>query len=151
MIHLLPEIKKAFPFFNSRPATERDLLEFCERRKIKVVFTPEFKDGGVYVLFEGDHFIFLNKRLRGWMLCYVLAHELAHYLLHFPSQTNFGVEFFTLHDKEKNHREAEAVAALLLLPMRDLETVLIERQFVENEALAELVATRLTIASRYKI
>jgi Zn-dependent peptidase ImmA (M78 family) len=151
MINLLPEIRKAFPFLNRRPVTEKDLFEFCVERDIVVRFTEEFEDGGVYIIYRGKHFIFLNKRLRGWMLCYVFAHEVAHYLFHFPGESNYGVDFFSVDTKNKNHGEAESVAALLLLPLRDLETVLKERQFTENAKLAELVARRVTIADQYKI
>ena len=70
------------------------------------------------MIYESKHFIFLNHKLNGWMLRYVMYHEIAHYLFHFPSQSRFGsVEFFSTHAKKKNHSEAEATAALLLLPV----------------------------------
>jgi Zn-dependent peptidase ImmA (M78 family) len=69
----------------------------------------------MYVLFSGKHHIFLNSRLKGWKLRHVMFHELAHYLFHAPSQSNMAVEFFSVHAKEKNHREAEAAAAWLLV------------------------------------
>jgi Zn-dependent peptidase ImmA (M78 family) len=150
MIHILTHLKKAFPFLHKRSATEDDFFEFCAFAGIDVVFTPLISIG-VLVKYDEKDFIFLNDKLHGWFLRYVMFHELAHYLFHFPSQAKYGAEFFSLHSKERNHLEAEQVAALLLLPICDLHDVLQCAEIAHDEQMKELIAVRLEIANRYRI
>ena len=150
MIHLIPTLEKAFPFLHTRTATEDDFFNLCNDRGVEVIFRPDAPQG-VYVMAGGDHYIFLNSLLHGWMLRYVMFHEIAHYLFHSPSQSNFGIEFFNRHVKRKNHLEAEQVAAMLLLPIPELENVLLCGAYLEYDELAELIATRLQIHHDYRI
>ena len=150
MKELLTRLQEAFPFLGSRPATEDDLLTFCSERGIEVLFKPAVTNG-IYVVYEGEHFIFLGSKIRGWRLLYVLAHEIGHYLLHIPGETQFGAEYFDLHEKRKKHREAESVAALLLLPIPELEQVLISGSYTVAEEIADLVALRIEIRDKYKV
>ena len=89
--------------------------------------------------------------MHGWFLRYVMFHELAHYMFHMPSQAKYGAEFFSLHSKEKNHIEAESVAALLLLPMHELTELLQLPEVAHDEHIKDLIGVRLKIASRYRI
>jgi len=150
MIHILTHLKKVFPFLHKRSATEDDFFEFCAYCDIDVVFTP-LVSIGVLVKYDGKDYIFLNDKLHGWFLRYVMFHELAHYLFHFPSQANYGVEFFTIHSRKKNHLEAEQVAALLLLPMDELVEALKDPEFEPDDRMDELIKVRMDIASRYRI
>ncbi len=79
-----------------------------------------------------------------------MFHELAHHLFHFPSQSNAGVEFFSVHSKKKNHFEAESVAALLLLPTLELHLALQNMEFAKDE-LAELIGHRLDLWNKFKV
>jgi Zn-dependent peptidase ImmA (M78 family) len=150
MKRLLARLRETFPFLCTRPATEDDLLTFCSERGIEVLFKPTVTNG-FYVVYEGEHFIFLGSKLRGWRLLYVLAHEIGHYLLHVPGEKQFGAECFDIHEKRKKHREAESVAALLLLPIPELEQVLISGSHHVAEEIADLVALRIEIRDKYKI
>ena len=150
MKHLLTKLKLAFPFLHSRSATEEDFYSFCEQHNIETVFTNLTSDG-IWVLFEGRNYIFLNEKLSGWLLRYVMFHELGHYLFHYPSQSNFGAEFFSVHGKRKNHHEAETVAALLLLPPPELHLALADKEVTYSEEIKNLIGFRLTLADRYKI
>ena len=150
MNQILTKLRQHFPFLHKRAATEDDFFDFCERNEIEVV-TTNLISKGVYVIFQGKHFIFLNNELKGRMLLYVMFHELAHYLFHFPSQSRYGVEFFSVHSKEKNHTEAEYAAALLLYPSRDLHEVFCDTEFSATPELQYLMGLRLEIASRYRI
>jgi Zn-dependent peptidase ImmA (M78 family) len=150
MIHILTHLKKAFPFVGSRAATEDDFFEYCAFSTIDVVFTP-FLSIGMYVKYNGSDFIFLNDKLHGWLLRYVMFHELAHYMFHMPSQAKYGAEFFSLHSKEKNHIEAEIVAALLLLPMSELHEILQLPEIAQDDHMKELIVVRLEIANKYRI
>ena len=150
MIHILTQLKKAFPFVGQRSATEDDFFEYCAYSFIDVVFTP-FISIGMYVKYNGGDYIFLNDKLHGWFLRYVMFHELAHYMFHMPSQAKYGAEFFSLHSKEKNHIEAETIAALLLLPMEELTDVLQLPEASLDEHMKALIGVRLEIANKYRI
>lgn len=122
MINILPRLESEFAWLHRRPPTESELMEFCERHGVPVVFREDVPTG-VYVKAEDRHFIFLQSGLAGWMLRYVLSHEIAHFLFHSPSQSSFAIEFFSKAMRRKNHLEAEQVAALMLLPPGELEFV----------------------------
>jgi len=138
-------LKKAFPFVGTRAATEDDLFEFCADRGIEIVFSRDVS-AGVYVVYDGEHFIFLNNKLSGRRLLHVAFHEIGHFLFHAPTQSQFAAQFYGLdHWRRRNECEAEAVAAWLLLPIADMEDVVVSGSFKHDLELAELVATRLEI------
>ena len=149
MLSLLPRLRAAFPFVGERSATEEDFYRYCSKNEISVVMDIDMSSG-VYVSCRGIDFIFLNPKLRGWDLRYVMFHELAHHIFHHPSQSNSGIEFFHIHSKKKNHFEAEAVAALLLLPRSELNSLLQNEEFEKTE-LADLAAFRLELYRNFKI
>lgn len=149
MKHLLSRLSEIFPFVHTRPATEEDFFACCANNNFDVVFSAELSDG-LCILYKGKYYIFLNDKLTGWRRLHVMFHELAHCLFHVPSQSGFAAEWFSGLAKAKHHREAEAVAAYLLLPIYEMENALIEGAGCENDELAELIALRLELASRYK-
>jgi Zn-dependent peptidase ImmA (M78 family) len=147
---LASRVRAAFPFVGERAATEDDLLEFCAGEGVAVVWSRDV-DKGIYAIGKCGrqvvHAICLNTQLIGWSLLYVLAHEIGHYLLHAPSKTRTGpVAAFQC---RREHREAETVAALLLLPIPELEAALISGHYKENEDLAALIGVRLDARRRY--
>lgn len=143
-------LKKAFPFVGSRSATEDDLFEFCVQRGITIEHSPEVS-AGIYVMFAGEHFVFLNSKLRGLRMLHVAFHEIGHYLLHVPKGREFAAEFYQLHDRERSHCEAESVAALLLLPPRDLHLVLQSPETYACDDLQTLIGLRLDLWTKYKL
>lgn len=149
MRNLIPKLKKAFPFLHKRSATEDDFFAFCKRKNIGVIFDRDISTG-VYVIYNGKSFIFLNDKLRCAMLLYVMFHELAHHLFHFSSNTSFGAEFFALDSKKRNHFEAEAVAALLLLPTMELSVALQNIEYAQPE-LAALTGFRVDLYNKYHV
>lgn len=149
MILLLPKLKEYFPFLGQRSVTENDLQWLCFRDGVEVVFRDDIPTG-VYAMSAGEHFIFLNTKLFGWSLLYVFAHEFAHYLFHAPSNSSFHLEFFAQETKRKNHIEAEFVAALLLLPLCEIEELLATGLYNSCEDLSGLLATRLKILETYR-
>ena len=150
MINILPRLKREFPWLNKRSVTQEDLLRFCYNRGVEVVFTPEVTDG-IWVRCDGADHIFLNNKLRGWRLLYVFSHEVAHCIFHGPSQSRACVEFFSLHSDRKNHFEAEASAALLLLPIADLEPAVNDGIHKNSSEIAELISLRIELHKNYKI
>jgi Zn-dependent peptidase ImmA (M78 family) len=145
---IFTRLKQAFPFVTSRAATEDDFFQFCAKRGVEVIFSPDVRQG-IYVVFRGRHFIFLSTALRGWMLLYVMFHELGHYLFHVPRRTRNAA--FAFNDCGRNHLEAEATAALLLLPVRDLDEVLRDGSYADDDRLRALIATRLELIKLYGV
>lgn len=115
MKHILTKLFTSVPQLNQRELTETDFFNICDRENINVRYTTEMKSG-CYVIFDKKHYIFLNRNLKGLKFLKIAFHELAHYFLHFPSQTNFGVAFFDVHQKAKMDIEANTLAALALIP-----------------------------------
>lgn len=144
MKNLVPKLKKAFPFISERIVNEKDLFDFCAKKNCQIVFDREISTG-VYVRFMGSDYIFLNPKLSGFWFLYVFAHEVGHLMFHAPSRSSVGVEFFDLHSRRKNHSEAETVAALLVLPIPELENALISGAYKDDSRLADLIARRLDI------
>lgn len=116
----LTKLMQSVRGLNTRILTESDFYSICEREKIKIILTPQI-ESGVYVVFDSESYIFINNKLRGIKFLKVAFHELAHYFLHFPSQTRFGAAFFDVHTKEKHHIEADLLVALALIPFDELE------------------------------
>lgn len=147
---LFSRLQKAFPFVGERSATEIDLHEFCERRRIEVVFSNEVT-AGIYVMFAGEHFVFLNSKLKGMRLLHVAFHEIGHYLLHVPTRRQYTAEFYQLHAAGRTHCEAESVAALLLLPPAELIQALRSPDVYACEDLQRLIALRLDIWNEHRL
>jgi Zn-dependent peptidase ImmA (M78 family) len=144
MIFIERVAQRAMPRFNQRVHTERDLLLVCLRLGIKVIeaYTGEL---GLYIVYRGRPFIIIQPGLRGGLRAWVLAHEIAHFLLHAPSASTFTTSM-----KRKADFEANIIAALLLIPLRLVRTVLpseIEERF---DYPAELTGIRKVIYESFK-
>jgi len=79
------------------------------------------------------------------MLCYVLAHEIGHQMLHIPCGGRNGVQLFDDVTRSRHHAEAEAVAAYLLLPPATLDEVWANEEFRNNDRLAKLMLCRIAL------
>jgi|GEM_PF-2313120 len=149
---LTSRLRAAFPFVGERAATEDDLLGFLADRGVAVIWSRDV-DKGLYAIgkYGGEmiHAICLSTQLIGWSMLYVLAHEIGHYLLHAPGKTRVGPVAVAGFQCRKEHREAETVAALLLLPIPELEAALLSGLHKENEDLANLIGVRLDARRRY--
>lgn len=146
---ILDRLKGRFPFVTQRPATEDDFYDACLKNDIEVVHTTHVAIGlYVHNLDIDRHFIFLNSRLSGWMLRYVMFHELGHFLFHVPGQTKKGETAYGWTGARK-HAEAEAVAAYMLLTVAELERCLLDGEFKRNQRLAELIGLRLDLYHEY--
>lgn len=146
---LYRRLKKAFPFVNERAATPDDLFKFLAARDVPVIYGHPIRRG-IYVRRNGLDYMFLNPSLHGWSLAYVLSHEIGHLLFHVPARTRNATFGFNHRQNEKQHNEAETVAALLLFPLGDIEDALIHGLHLADEQLAELIGRRLDYASQHK-
>lgn len=117
---ILPTLEKAFPWLYDRPSTEDDFHAFCEREKIRVV-THADVSAGIYVVYAGEPFIFLNAKLRAMKLRHTMFHEVAHHLFHWPTHSRTGL-ICSKREMARKHIEAEVAAALLITVWKDVSS-----------------------------
>jgi len=142
MKSLLPRLRAEFPFIGSRPATETDFYNACERHNITVVLTNDVRTGLYIKTGNNEQFIFLNKHLKGFRLLHVAFHELAHALFHAPSRS-VAAEFFDLHWRRRYEREADATAALLLITKKEIADSISDEPHLKE--IADLIRLRLDL------
>lgn len=144
---LLPRLLAEFPFIDTRSATESDFYAACERHSIEVISTPDIRNG-LYVKMRDRQFIFLNNKLRGLRMLRVAFHELAHALFHSPSRSVVA-EFFDIHYRRRHEFEADAVTALLLVPLAYASEYLRDGENPNSYEIADLIRIRIEIHNRY--
>lgn len=139
---ILCRLKEAFPWVGKRAATETDFYNYCDARGVRVNHSLAVRDGlYIYFPYDGSEHIFLNSRLYGFSLLYVMFHELGHQMFHVPSRT-VGVEHFDRSLCRRNHAEAEAVAALMLFTPEQLEQAVTEGRHLATNRVGSLVRLR---------
>lgn len=137
--------------WNSRAFTEEDILRICRRERIELIEQPISGSPGFYMTCRGRRFITVDSRLRGVRRLYVLLHELAHHFLHaMPGACS--AHFFRLRPDSKQEFEAEAFAAVALLPEPLLRRILAEGGDFEAEGFTrDIVEFRLKVLDRYGV
>ena len=102
-------IKLALPRWNEKVYTEYDFEKFCKRENLTVVEAVT-GENGLYVVYQGKPFIFVDPALRDAMRLWVCWHEAGHHLLHIPSPGLFGL------DDSKGEWQANAFSACAMIP-----------------------------------
>lgn len=96
-----------------------DVYELCSSLDITVKYDPLGSTKGYFLNTLGKFFITLNNNLEDWERKVVLAHELAHALLHKDSNICF-LKNYTYSNTNKKENEANEFAAHLLIRDTDL-------------------------------
>lgn len=136
--------------WNERALTEPDFYRICRRERIAVEELP-LSVRGFYGTTGGRRFIAIDNRLRGVRWLFTAYHELAHHFLHAPRATA-TVNFFHLHEDRKVKFEADAFAAVALLPEPLLRRLLSEGADLSEEGLTkEIVELRLKVLDLYGV
>jgi len=142
---ILHRLKREFPFVTQRPATEQDALDYCEREQITLTYRTEIRDGAyIYWPYDDTHHIFLNSNLYGFMLLYVMFHEIGHHMFHVPTRSA-TVETFDAYRCNRNHQEAESVAAYLLITPNDLKAAVEAGRHNRPCRIGSLIRTRYAL------
>lgn len=130
---------------NERVQHEDKALEFCSRHKIYIVEDRRQKYGKLK-FYKGYVFLLINPDLsKGWRL-WVLWHEIGHFIFHSPRSSSFSIS-----TKRKNDREANYVAALVLIP-KDIIEMFTPGEIQEEYGYPmELIQIRLDICRKEKI
>lgn len=108
--------------WNKKVLTEADASEFCRSHRITVTVDKR-QEYGKLLYYKGYPFILINPALDPGMRLWVLWHEVAHFILHYPETSKFSASM-----KRKNDREANMVAAVAMMP----------RPIIEGHTLAEI-------------
>jgi Zn-dependent peptidase ImmA (M78 family) len=124
MLFFLTKLLERIPSLNTRALTEADFHRICRREKIKVVEMPLLVSG-FFMTCKGRRFIVIDSRLRGVRWLHVAWHELAHHFLHAPRSASAASSlFFKVREEGKVLFEAEACAAIALIPEPMLRSML---------------------------
>lgn len=136
---------KAFPQWNRRIITERDIQRVCKKKCVHIV---EGKVGvpGLYIPYAGFAFIVIDPDLPPAMRLWVLLHELAHHLLHVP-----GLQLFDKRYKTKADFEANFIAAIGAITLEMVMTKLPGEIQEEYGYPKELTDLRKWIYDNYRI
>ena len=103
--------------WNRVAKTERDAVNFCAEHKIRIVADTHTAYGSL-IYFQGHVFITLNPFLTPGMKPWVLWHEIAHYILHYPETSNFSRSMRCKNDQEANMVASVALPHTHLLRLR---------------------------------
>lgn len=131
----IARIKKIIPHFNEVPLTENDFWRVCRSERIDVTEAELLVDGFCFER-DGRKLICLNRGLRGVFWLQAAFHELAHYFLHTPPIC------------DRCEEEARAIALLAILPLGNLEKVVLETEEF-SEFASEILRERLLILAKH--
>lgn len=133
--------------WNVVPLGERAAIDFCSDNFITVVEDPN-QEYGQLLYYQKQYndamleyaFILINPNLTTGMRLWVLYHEIAHFILHYPETSKFNTAM-----RRKNDREANYVAAVALLPRVSIEGRTIDEVVYETGLPLKLVKIRYEI------
>lgn len=135
--------------WNQRVLTEADFYRICRREKIKTIEMPLLVPG-FYMACKGKSFIVTDNRLRGVRWLHVAFHELAHHFLHTPANAA-SASFFQINEAPKVLFEAEAFAAIALIPEPLVRSMLSGEIEELHDYPREMLEFRLKILDLYGV
>src|SRR3954469_11592706 len=134
--------------WNRRPLTEIDFWALCKKHGVEVYENggKHMKWKGVYTVLDDIPTIIVDARLRGLERLWTLFHELGHHLLHSPSTC-----FFSDSTVHKAQSEANAFAAIALIPQKAVRQMYLWDLYDIDEFAAKLFQIRLEVFELYKM
>ena len=145
---LADRFKRKVRGLNSRALTERDFYVICEREGIYVAEddSEDMKWNGIYTIIDGVPVIIIKASLRGLERLWTMFHELGHHFMHTPSTC-----FFSAATLEKHQSEANAFAAIALIPVKVVRQIPLWELYDIDEFSTKLFQIRLEIFALYKV
>jgi len=150
MVFFLAKLLQSVPGLNTRALTEADFYRICRREKIKVAEMPLLVPG-FYMTCKGRRFIVIDSRLRGVRWLHVAWHELAHHFLHAPKSAAVSSLFFQIREEPKVLFEAEAFAAIALIPEPMLRGMLAGEIEEAHGYTRDMIELRLKVLELYGV
>jgi Zn-dependent peptidase ImmA (M78 family) len=148
MICLANRFKRLRRGWNKRPLTEQDFWALCKKFGVEVYENggEHMKWKGVYTMLDGIPTIIIDARLAGLEKLWTMFHELGHHLLHSPATC-----FFSDSTVHKAQSEANAFAAIALIPEQAVRQRYLWDLYEVDEFAAKLFQIRLEIFEMYQI
>jgi|SRR5947209_1379490 len=148
MICLAHRFRKLRRGWNKRPLTEKDFWALCKKFGVEVYENcgEHMKWKGVYTVLDGIPTIIIHSGLKGLERLWTMFHELGHHLLHSPATC-----FFSDSTVHKAQSEANAFAAIALIPENVIRQMPLWELYDLDEFAAKLFQIRLEIFEIYKI
>jgi Zn-dependent peptidase ImmA (M78 family) len=137
--------QKTIEGWNKRPLSFEDGEMLCHQLGVRLLF-ENIKSRGEYMPYKKIPFIILRKNLKQKWWAWVLWHEIAHHLLHYP-----GNYLFSRSTVRKIDFEANFIAAIALLPTAVIQQLTAAEIIAEYGYPEELIRVRKLIYDFYKI
>jgi Zn-dependent peptidase ImmA (M78 family) len=134
--------------WNKRPLTEKDFWALCKQYGIDIVEddTKHMKWPGIYTVIDDVPTIILKANLKGLERLWAMFHELGHHLLHTPETC-----FFSDSTVHKVQSEANAFAAIALIPEKVVRQTPLWELYDVDEFAVKLFQIRLEVYEQYKM
>ncbi|MDQ1610307.1 MAG: IrrE N-terminal-like domain [Pyrinomonadaceae bacterium] len=146
---LAKAIRGYVPYWNERPLTEADFYRLCRKFKVRVIEVP-LRVPGLFMQVGDKRCLYVNSRLGGVDWLHAALHEMGHALLHTPPSGTVAY-FFRLPPNSKREHEAEAFAAVALIPLNIVMTKLPWEIQEEYGYPTELIELRKRIYDNFRI
>lgn len=148
MICIAKKFSRLRKGWNKRPLTEKDFWAICKKERILVIEndTDYMQWNGIYTVMLGIPTIILNAKLKGLERLWTMFHELGHHLLHSPETCFFSDS--TIH---KAQSEANAFAAIALIPEKVVRQMPLWELYELDEFAVKLFQIRLEVYEAYKM
>lgn len=114
MYILRKDIKRIVAYYIEK-SNSRDPFDIAKYLNIQIQIGPLGSRCGCYMFLKNHRCIFLNENLNEHEMQLVMAHELAHAILH-RKQNCYFIRNKTLLLNSKTEKEANIFAAMLLIP-----------------------------------
>ncbi len=108
-----------------------DPLELVDCLGITLIITSLGSISGMYKYIKRNKTIFLNNKLNEYERRFVLAHEISHAVMHTKSSCFFTN---TLNNKLKMEYQANMFAAELLIDLKNIDTIYLEKYSIKQLA-----------------
>ncbi|MGI8655439.1 MAG: ImmA/IrrE family metallo-endopeptidase [Pyrinomonadaceae bacterium] len=142
------KFKRLIKGWNKRPLTEADFYAICEAEGIVVIENGSchMRWRGLYTVILDVPTIIINANIKGLERLWTMFHELGHHFLHSPSTCFFSES--TLH---KTQSEANAFAAIALIPERHVKQRPLWELYELDEYAVKLFQIRIELYEIYKV
>ena len=133
MYRLRKDIKRLVAYYTKK-CNSRDPFDIAKYLNIEIQVGPLGSLFGFYMFLKNHRCIFLNENLEEHEMQLVMAHELAHAILH-RKQNCYFIRNKTLLLNSKTEKEANLFAAELLIP----DEILLENRNYTTSQLSRLL------------
>lgn len=137
--------QKKIENWNKSVLTIEDGEMFCYKNGVRLITAP-IASRGEYTVYKKIPFIIIRENLNPKWKTWVLWHEIAHHILHYP-----GNYLFSSSSARKIDFEANFVAAVALMPLSIIGQLTVSEIIAEYGYPKEIIEIRKLIYDNYRI